>query len=495
MTLRKSHVQTGDDAPWPQSRHLFKFKHLHATMMAHHPDPSAAPAASSRGSRSTTTEADSNAASVVDAVMPHGLVMPPAAFSTDASSSMPLTTAELRDHLIALYNSTDSIRKYCRANGIPSKRTTLSTAMAESGLAKRKLSDFPFDRSILKMIDDYTKTYGARKSVNAKMSRMDLREHLINIYNSSDSIRKYCKDHNLTSRRSTMTRAFSESGLAAKKEAKEHFDETVTQLVDAYLDKLPSMKDKPTVAASAEAAKQPPKIALKTAKQQQTTKQAQNKNPPPDEVQLEYIRSVLRTTPPGKAIEVMKDTTYEPAMRDAKDPERWWMTNPAGGPPISVTTTDLLKWTVKRPDAGLSEMPNYRGIPLAVEDSAKESATSERQIRVDGVFLDANDKIKENLLEKISDASLKEKLREELQDVDLLSSVKEDIQFKLDAPFKTTVSVTHEGKTKSFEVHVGGLVTTVIAKDSSRKRKVVESEPSLKTNVKQKKTGATEVAI
>lgn len=430
--------------------------------------------------------ADVTAASLVDAVMP--LVLPPtdaASFPTD-SSSTPLTTAELRAHLIALYNTTDSIRKYCRSNGIPSKRTTLSTAMAESGLAKRKQADFPFDKSILGMIDEYTKTYSSRKSVNAKMGRMDLREHLISIYTSTDSIRKYCKDHNLTTRRSTMTRAFSESGLAVKKEAKEPMDDAVLQLIDAYLDTLPSMKEKPV----AEAAKQPPKIAMKTAKQQSNKSLPSKQQLPPDEVQMEYVRSILRTTPPGKAVEVMKDTTYETAMRDWKDPDSWWMLNPVGGPPVPVSSQDLLKWTVKRPDAGLSETPNYRGIPLAFDDAAKASAQSDRQFLVDGIFVDASKNVKKDLLSKIKDANLKKKLQQEIKDMDLLESVKEDLQHKLDAPFQTTVSVTHEGKTREFDVTVGGLHTTVTAKKSSSNKKRKANDES-SASAKQQKTGSS----
>ena len=446
----------------------------------------------SRAAAAGAPVADTTAASLADAVMP--LVLPPTVtgtFPTD-SSSTPLTTAELRAHLIALYNTTDSIRKYCRSNGIPSKRTTLSTAMAESGLAKRKQADFPFDKSILSMIDDYTKTYASRKSVNAKMSRMDLREHLIAIYTSTDSIRKYCKDHDLSTRRSTMTRAFSESGLAAKKEAKEPMDDTVMQLIDSYLDTLPSMKEKPVP----EAAKKPAKIAMKTAKQQSSKSLPSKQQFPPDEVQMEYVRSILRTTPPGKAIEVMKDTTYETAMRDWKDPDGWWMLNPVGGPPVPVSTQDLLKWTVKRPDVGLSETPNYRGIPLAFDDAAKASAQNERQVRVDGIFRDANDKVKQEVLSKIRDGNLKKKLQEELKDMDLLATIKEDLQRKLDAPFQTIVSVTHEGKTREFDVTVGGLHTTVTAKkSSSNKKRKADDESNASAKQQKTESGSGTVAV
>lgn len=459
-------------------------------MMATAPDTSTA--------RSAAASADNNVASmpvesVVDAVMPHGALMPAQpspSFSSAETTSIPLSTTELRDHMIALYNTTDSIRKYCRANGIPSKRTTLSTAMAESGLAKRKQADFPFDKTIIKLIDDYSKTYSARKSVNAKMGRTDLKEHLLAMYASSDSIRKYCKDHNLATRRSTMTRAFADSGLAAKKEAKEPLDDSITALVEVYLNKLPSMREKP-----AEAAKKPAKIAMKTAKQSLIANK--NKQPAPDEVQMEYCRSVLRTTPAGKVVEVVKDGTTEAAMRDVKDPDRWYMVNQSGGPPIPVTTSDLLKWTVKRADVGLKETPNLRAVPLAVEDMAKEIALTERQAGVDAVFAEANDKVKLDLLEKISDESLKETLEKELKDIDVLASVKEDLQGKLDEPFKTTVSVTHEGKARSLDVTMGGLVTVVKPKPvSSKKRKATEgNDSSAKSSAKQqKKTGDDEEA-
>jgi hypothetical protein len=420
-------------------------------------------------------EANLNAASLVDAVMPGvalsfpSPVVAPTSFPTDPNT-MPLTAAELRDHMIALYNTSESIRKYCRANGISSKRTTLSTAMRESKLAQRKQALFPFDKSILSLIDDYIKTYSCRKSVNAKMGRQDFRQHLVNMYTTNDSIRKYCKDHNLTSRRSTMTRAFAESGLAAKKEAKEPMDDSVSQLIEEYLSKMPSMKDKPI-----EATKKPPKIAMKSAK---TSRSKTNSSVPPDEVQVEYIKSVLRTTPPGKVVEVMKHTSFEPAIRDMKDPDRWWMMNPtsSGGPPVPVSTNDLLKCTIKRPSVGLSDVPNVKGIPLAVEDMAKQTALSERQIQVNAAFMEANNKVREALMAKVTDQALKEKLEQVLEGADLLDSVKEQIQETLDGPFHTAVAVTHEGMTKMFDVKVDGLFTTVTNKEQSKKRKVDDDD-------------------
>lgn len=450
-------------------------------------------------------EENLNAAPLLDAIVAAGSSgggglsfpppeVPPTSFPTD-SSTMPLTSTELRDHVIALYNTSESIRKYCRSNGIASKRTTLSSAMKESGLAQRKQALFPFDKSILKMIDDYIKTYSTRKSVNAKMGRKEFRQHLLAMYTSNDSIRKYCKDHNLTSRRSTMTRAFAESGLATKKEAKEPMDDSVNTLIEAYLDKLPSMKEKPV-----EAARKPPKIAMKSAKQ---SRSKANAGLPPDEVQVEYIRSVLRTTPAGMVVEVMKDHSgiFEPAIRDSKDPDRWWMmAHPNnGGPPVPVSTSDLLKCTIKRPAIGLAEAPNVKGIPLAVEDMAKQIAHSERQIQTDAVFVEANNKIKEVLLTKVTDEAMKEKLQEDLRDVDLMETVKQQIQDSLDGTFKTAVAVTHEGKTKTFDVKVDGLATTVTAKDSWKKRKADEDDDkdsSSKPAAKQKKmTDTPTVAV
>lgn len=67
-------------------------------------------------------EANLNAASLVDAVMPSlsfpHVAPPDTTFFPTDSSAMPLTTTELRDHMIALYNTSESIRKYCRSNGI-----------------------------------------------------------------------------------------------------------------------------------------------------------------------------------------------------------------------------------------------------------------------------------------------------------------------------------------------------------------------------------------
>ena len=444
-------------------------------------DTTEAPAAATTSQEETAPDAEANAAAAAAAVVPAG--MPPPPLTADTT---PLTVTELRDHLIALYNTTDSIRKYCRSNGIPSKRTTLSQAMAESGLAKRKQAAFPFDKSILKMVDDYTKTYSSRRSVSAKMSREELRNHLIEMYKTPDSIRKYCKDNSLTSRRSTMTRAFAESGLASRKENREPLDASVKKAIDDYLDKMPSMKDKPD--------KKPPKIALKATKQSQATN-ATNKHPP-DEVQMEYIRSVLRTTPPGKAIEVMKETSFESALRDVKDPDLWWMANPGGGPPTSVTTTDLLKWTIKRPDVGLCETPNSSGIPVAVEEMAKESAHNERQTAVDKEFQVVNEKIVADFLEKVTDEALKETLKEALKEDNLLDPYKEQLQDRIEGVFKTAVSVTHEGKTMSFDVKVGGLSTVVTAKETTTKKRKAESPSKTeKLTTAKLKTDTSSIAV
>jgi hypothetical protein len=174
----------------------------------------------------------------------------------------------------------------------------------------------------------------------------------------------------------------------------------------------------------------------------------------------------------------MKHNMFEPAIRDMKDPDRWWMMNPtsSGGPPVPVSTSDLLKCTIKRPSIGLSEAPNVKGIPLAIEDQAKRTAHKERQIQTNAVFVEANNKVKESLMAKVTDEALKGKLKEVLEGADLLEPVKEQIQEHLDGMFITSVALNHVGTYKTFEVKVDGLATTVTHKNTPKKRKMSEDD-------------------
>jgi hypothetical protein len=126
---------------------------------------------------------------------------------------------DMKKHCMALYNSSKSLLTYVRENGLEGQRATIARAFRGSGLKAMKEQGVA-DAEAQDALEKYL---GKRKEftpIDEKrgLTVVEIRKHVLAIYATKKSLRNYCQDKNLLSKRATLARAFTASGLRAMKE-------------------------------------------------------------------------------------------------------------------------------------------------------------------------------------------------------------------------------------------------------------------------------------